>query len=133
MKRFLAIVRHPIVYFWFKRNQEQMLLLHSSCSVLKIDEPTVWDVDKIYTQFNVLLKAIHENKNLFKTTPFVKKHLFWTIFLSRFTTLSISRESAKRIIDEFNFTIKTLPNETSNITGVVTSYIQMVNLFHVFV
>ena len=102
MKRLLAITLHPITYFQFKRMQEWIVLLWASTNLLKIDEPSVWDVDRIYETINQMYNAFHECPTMLDNTPIVKQRLFWTMFLSKFKKLEITREEAKLVLEFYN-------------------------------
>lgn len=104
MKRLLAIALHPITYFRLKRMQEWIVLLWASAKFLDIEKPSVWDVDRVHEIINQVYGAFHEYSNILNITPTVKKKLFWTIFLSKFKTLEITREEAKRVLDFYNNT-----------------------------
>lgn len=102
MKRLLAITLHPITYFRFKRMQEWIVLLWASTTMLKIDEPSVWDVDRIHETINRVYGAFHECPDMLDDTPYAKQRLFWTLFLSKFKRLEITREEAKLVLDFYN-------------------------------
>ena len=102
MKRLLAIALHPVMYFRFKRMQEWIVLLWASTNLLKIDEPSVWDVDRIHETINRMYGAFHECPTMLDATPVSKGRLFWTMFLSKFKTLEITREEAKLVLDFYN-------------------------------
>ena len=102
MKRLLAIALHPIVYFRIKRMQEWIVLLWASTNMLEIESPSVWDVDRIHETINRIYMAFHEYPVALDDTPLAKKRLFWTLFLSKFKTLEITREEAKMVLDFYN-------------------------------
>ena len=102
MKRLLAITLHPITYFRFKRMQEWIVLLWASTKLLNIEEPSVWDVDRIHETINLVYKEFHECPTMLDDTPIVKQRLFWTMFLSKFKKLEITREEAKMVLDFYN-------------------------------
>ena len=104
MKRLLAIALHPLTYFRLKRMQEWIVLLWASAKFLDIEKPSVWDVDRIHETINQVYRAFHECPDILNITPTVKRRLFWTIFLSKFKTLEITREEAKRVLDLYNNT-----------------------------
>ena len=93
---------HPITYFRFKRMQEWIALLWAATNLLKIDEPSVWDVDRIHDTINQIYGAFHECPDLLDDTPLAKQRLFWTMFLSKFKKLEITREEAKLVLDFYN-------------------------------
>ena len=99
MKRMFAILKHPIDYFNLVRLREWVVLLQASTIMLKIDEPSVWDVDRIHQNINAMYEIFHKDPNVLNKNKTVCKHLFWTLLLSRFKRLEISRESAKYILD----------------------------------
>lgn len=103
MRRLLAITLHPITYFRFKRMQEWIVLLWASTKLLNIEEPSVWDVDRIHETINLVYKEFHECPNILDDTPIVKQRLFWTMFLSKFKKLEITREEAKMVLDFYNY------------------------------
>ncbi len=102
MRRLLAIALHPVMYFRFKRMQEWIVLLWASTNLLKIDEPSVWDVDRIHETINRMYGAFHECPTMLDDTPISKRRLFWTMFLSKFKKLEITREEAKLVLDFYN-------------------------------
>ena len=102
MKRLLAITLHPITYFRFKRMQEWIVLLWASTKLLNIEEPSVWDVDRIHETINQVYEAFHECPTMLDYTPIVKQRLFWTMFLSKFKKLEITREEAKLVLEFYN-------------------------------
>lgn len=102
MKRLLAIALHPVMYFRFKRMQEWIVLLWASTTMLKIEEPSVWDVDRIHDNINRMYEAFHECPTLLDDTPISKQRLFWTMFLSKFKKLELTREEAKMVLDFYN-------------------------------
>lgn len=102
MKRLLAIALHPVMYFRFKRMQEWIVLLWASTNLLKIDEPSVWDVDRIHETINQIYGAFHEHPDILNDTPLAKRRLCWTMFLSKFKRLEITREEAKLVLDFYN-------------------------------
>ena len=102
MKRLLAIALHPVMYFRFKRMQEWIVLLWASTTMLKIDEPSVWDVDRIHETINHIYMALHEYPNALDDKPLAKQRLFWTLLLSKFKQLEITREEAKLVLDFYN-------------------------------
>ena len=99
MKRMFAILKHPIDYFNLVKMREWVVLLQASTVILKIDEPSVWDVDRIHKNINAMYGILYKDPNVLKKSKLLCRHLFWTIFLSRFKRLEMSRERAKRIID----------------------------------
>ena len=102
MRRLLAIALHPITYFRFKKMQEWIVLLWASTNLLEIEEPSVWDVDRIHETINKMYGAFHEYPDALDDTPQAKQRLFWTMFLSKFKTLEITREEAKMVLDFYN-------------------------------
>ena len=99
MKRMFAILMHPVDYFNLVRLREWVVLLHASTTMLKIDDPSVWDVDRIHKNINAMYGIFHKNPNVLKESKLLCNHLFWTLLLSRFKRLEISREKAKYILD----------------------------------
>ena len=102
MKRLLAIALHPIAYFRIKRMQEWIVLLWASTNLLEIESPSVWDVDRIHETINRIYVAFREYPNVLNDNPLAKQRLFWTLFLSKFMTLEITREEAKLVLDFYN-------------------------------
>ena len=78
------------------------MLLWASTNLLKIDEPSVWDVDRIHETINLVYKEFHECPTMLDDTPIVKQRLFWTMFLSKFKKLEITREEAKLVLEFYN-------------------------------
>ena len=99
MKRMFAILTHPINYFNLVRLREWVVMLQASTMMLKIDEPSVWDVDRIHQNVNAMYEVFHEDPNVLNDNKILRRHLFWTLLLSRFKRLEISRERAKYILD----------------------------------
>lgn len=99
MKRMFAILKHPVDYFNLVRLREWVVMLQASTMMLKIDEPSVWDVDRIHQNINAMYEVFHKDPNILKESKLLRKHLFWTLLLSRFKRLEISRERAKYILD----------------------------------
>lgn len=99
MKRMFAILMHPVDYFNLVRLREWVVLLHASTTILKIDDPSVWDVDRIHKNINAMYEVFHKDPNILKESKLLCKHLFWTLLLSRFKRLEISRERAKYVLD----------------------------------
>ena len=131
MKRLFAIIRHPRLYHWFRKTQERMVVLNAACKLLEIQEPTVWDVDRIHNAMCDILGCIHRNPRMFHDMPIIEDNLYWTILMSKFKRLSISREETKRVLDEYDFTIQYLGGTGKNPTmvDVVSSHVMMVKLF----
>ena len=102
MRRLLAIALHPVMYFRIKRMQEWIVLLWASTNMLEIESPSVWDVDRIHETINRIYAAFHEYPPALDAMPLAKKRLFWTLFLSKFKTLEITREEAKLVLDFYN-------------------------------
>jgi hypothetical protein len=103
MKRMFAILTHPVDYFNLVRLREWVVMLQASTMMLKIDEPSVWDVDRIHQNINAMYGVIHEDPNVLKESKLLCKHLFWTLLLSRFKQLEISRERAKYVLDFYEY------------------------------
>lgn len=99
MKRMFAILTHPVDYFNLVRLREWVVMLQAATIMLKIDEPSVWDVDRIQQNINAMYGVFHEDPNILKENKTVCRHLFWTLLLSRFKRLEISRERAKYVLD----------------------------------
>jgi hypothetical protein len=98
-----AILKHPVEYFNLVRLREWVVMLQASTMMLKIDEPSVWDVDRIHQNINAMYGVIHEDPNVLKESKLLCKHLFWTLLLSRFKQLEISRERAKYVLDFYEY------------------------------
>lgn len=103
MKRMFAILTHPVDYFNLVRLREWVVMLQASTMMLKIDEPSVWDVDRIQQNINAMYGVFHEDPNVLKESKLLCKHLFWTLLLSRFKQLEISRERAKYVLDFYEY------------------------------
>lgn len=103
MKRMFAILTHPINYFNLVRLRELVVMFQASTMMLKIDEPSVWDVDRIQQNINAMYEVFYKNPNVLKESKLLCKHLFWTILLSRFKQLEISREMAKYVLDFYEY------------------------------
>ena len=99
MRRMFAILKHPVDYFNLVRLREWVVMLQASTMMLKIGEPSVWDVDRIQRNINAMYEVFHEDPNVLKENKLVCKRLFWTLLLSRFKRLEMSRERAKYVLD----------------------------------
>ena len=99
MRKLIAIARHPVDYFDLVRLREWVVMLQASAMLLKIDEPSVWDVDRIRQNINDMYEVFHKDPNVLNENKVVCRHLFWTLLLSRFKKLEISRERAKYVLD----------------------------------
>ena len=129
MKRLLAIALHPFVYYQFRKCQEQMVLLYATCAFLRIEEPSVWDVDRIHDMLNEVLATLKSNPHILDGNELVKGHLFWTRLLLRFKSLTISREEVKNILEKYDFTVKNLKKEKPGAFDVVVIHVAMVAAF----
>ena len=98
-----AILTHPVDYFNLVRLREWVVMLQASTMMLKIDEPSVWDVDRIHKNINAMYEVFHKDPNILKKSNLLCKHLFWTLLLSRFKQLEISRERAKYVLDFYEY------------------------------
>ena len=78
------------------------MLLWASTKLLNIEEPSVWDVDRIHETINQVYEAFHECPTMLDDTHIVKQRLFWTMFLSKFKKLEITREEAKMVLEFYN-------------------------------
>ena len=103
MRKLIAIARHPVDYFNLVRLREWVVMLQASTMMLKIDEPSVWDVDRIQQNINAMYEVFHEDPNVLDENKMVCRHLFWTLLLSRFKKLEISRERAKYVLDFYEY------------------------------
>ena len=99
MRKLIAIAQHPVDYFNLVRLREWVVLLQASTMMIKIDEPSVWDVDRIHQNINAMYGIFHKDPNILKESKLLCRCLFWTLFLSRFKLLEISRERAKYVLD----------------------------------
>lgn len=99
MRKLIAILKHPVDYFNLVRLREWVVMLQASTMMLKIDEPSVWDVDRIHQNINAMYGVFHKDPNVLKESKLLSRHLFWTLLLSRFKRLEISRERAKYVLD----------------------------------
>ena len=138
MRRLLAIALHPITYFRFKRMQEWFVLLEASTVMLKIDDPSVWDVDRIQENINRMYDVFHKDPTIFDDMQTTKKQLFWTLLLSRFKRLEITREEAKMVLDFYDcmrndiadiFAENGKPEEKVDVFTVVVHMNLMVQMF----
>ena len=68
MEALLKILFFPLTLFNYIRMKEKMLLFCTACSINKIEDPTVWDVD-------VLHKSLLEFVKMFQKHPFL--HITW--------------------------------------------------------
>jgi len=103
MKRMFAILTHPVDYFNLVRLREWVVMLQASTMMLNIDEPSVWDVDRIHKNINAMYELFYKDPNILNENKMVCKHLFWTLLLSRFKRLEISRQRAKYILDFYEY------------------------------
>lgn len=128
MKRMFAILNHPVDYFNLVRMREWVVLLHASTIMLKIDDPFVWDVDRIHKNINAMYGIFHKDPNVLKKSKLLCRHLFWTRLLSRFRRLDMSRERAKRII-EFYEHMKSLFTGKNELFELVRNLNRSVEMF----
>lgn len=136
MKKLLAILRHPILYFWIRMESERMVLLHAACTMLGLDKPTVWDIDRIHEKINECLFTFHnspEMRKWFKSLPSINASLRWTMFMSRFKCLAVTRDDVRRLIDLFNNAVNVLSKENVTIEDVVAVHRVMAMSFEKFV
>ena len=137
MKRLLAIVRHPILYFWVRMESERMVLLHAACTMLGgIEKPTVWDIDRIHEKMNMALHIFHNDASIrkwFKDKRSVGAGLKWTLFLSRFKQLNVTRDDVRRLIDLFNNAVNVLSKKNVTIDDVVAVHRIMAMSFEKYV
>ena len=61
MKRIFAILKHLVDYFNLVRLREWIIMLQASTMMLKIDDPSVWDVDRIQQNINAMYEVFHKD------------------------------------------------------------------------
>ena len=131
MKRLLAIALHPITYFRFKKNQEMMELFSTSCKFLGIDKPSIWDIDNICDSTNKLLCILHDDRHVLDGLPNVKSTLYWTLLMSRFKQLTITREETRELLDLYQFTLN--HSKGTDVMDVAAMHNLMVQMFGNFI
>ena len=131
MKRLLAIALHPITYFRFKKNQEMMVLFSTSCQLLGIDKPSIWDVDHIHDAMYKLLCILHDDKHALDGLSNVKSTLYWTLLVSRFKQLTITREETRNMFDLYQFTLNN--SKGTDVMDVAAMHNLMVQMFGNFI
>jgi len=103
MKKLLAIVLDPLSYFVLKKRQERLVLLAVACLACNVEEPSVWDVDKLHKSINHYLEAIHNDPAMLDGMGHMKKSLFWHRLVSRLKKVELEREDVKATVDDYAF------------------------------
>jgi len=133
MKRAIAIALHPVTYYRFRKVQEQIVLLYLACEILGIEQPTVWDVDRIRETISRTLDAMHDVPSMLDGSPCASEHLFWTRLASRFARLTVTRECVKEMVEMYGITEKSIRVESPRPLDVVAAHVAMIKMFGEFV
>lgn len=115
---------------------ERMLLLNAACSMLGIEKPTIWDLDRIHECINSILKLFHDSPDMrkwFKGLRTVNSNLRLTLFISMFKCIVLERKDVKRLLDLYNNAVNVLSKDNVTISDVVDTHIIMVKFFEKFV
>ena len=131
MRKLIAVLLHPFMYYRLKKAQEQMVFLYYACLLLKISEPSIWEVDRIRSTVDELLGLLHDMPHALDSHMKVKTHLFWTILLSRFKKLSVSRDEIKELLEKYNGLKQYVGKENPGVVDVMNLNIELVNRFGV--
>lgn len=135
MKRLLFVLCHPRLYVLMRKEVEHLVLFHTACMMNENETPTVWDIDNIHEMMNKILTLIYmspEIRDWFKkSTPIVRDCLKWTLFLSRFKLLSVSREEVKRCFDLYENALNVVSKcrENPTMTDAIHAHLFAMNAF----
>lgn len=139
MKKLFAILRHPRLYVLMKIETERLVLFHTACMVNENETPTVWDIDNIHEMMNKILELIYQSQGIRewfkKFSPTLRACLKWTLFLSRFKMLSVSREEVKRCFDLYENALNVVSKcrENPTMTDAIRAHLFAMNSFEKFV
>ena len=103
VKNILAVLLHPKKYLALREDLEREAVLGTAGLYLSIEEPTVWDVDKLHGAVNMLLAAVHDDPCSFSKNKSMKSVMALTMLKSKFTKLQMSRDDVKQAIEKHNF------------------------------
>lgn len=101
MKKLLKWICHPALCWRYTMDKERFLLFCTACIYKEIEDPTVWEVDKLTEVLDLFLVMIHMEPDIFDNMPVVKKGLFLTRILSRFKQLKFNREDTRKFIEMY--------------------------------
>ena len=133
LKRMCAILKHPYLFYQMVRDKERMVIFHCACTLMELDKPTVWEVDKIHAMMNEALLNIYRDRPVFAAQREICDKLFWTLLVSRFKQLSVTREDTRRCLELYDNCVSVLPKENVTVEDAVIAHIVMVNKFEHFV
>lgn len=139
MKKLFAILRHPRLYVLMKIETERLVLFHTACMMNENETPTVWDIDNIHEMMNKILELIYQSQGIRewfkKSSQTLSACLKWTLFLSRFKLLSVSREEVKRCFDLYENALNMVSKcrENPTMTDAIHAHLFAVNAFEKFV
>ena len=133
LKRMFSILKHPHLFYQMVRDKERMVIFHCACTLMGLDKPTVWEVDKIHETMNEALLNIYRDRQLFAAQREICDKLFWTLLVSRFKQLSVTREVTRRCLELYDNCVSVLPKENVTVEDAVIAHIVMVSKFENFV
>jgi len=98
MKKLLYILLHPVEYYRSRKYAERIMLLSLCCLYTEIDDPCVYDVDKLGEAMQEFLDVMHYHPSSVAELGNAKNMLFWHLLISRFRRLSFPREEINRLV-----------------------------------
>lgn len=117
METLLKILFFPLTLFNYIRMKEKMLLFCTACSINKIEDPTVWDVDVLHKSLLEFIKMFQKQPLLHITCPAAFFGLFWHLVFSLFGKIDFPREDVKSCLEMYT-TIKPFLEEIANMPDV---------------
>lgn len=133
MKKVLAILCHPIVYFCVVKDLEMMVLFNCACTLLDLPEPTVWEVDKINEMTNSILYTMRSSPDCIGNNRNVKSCLFWTRLILKFRDVTVSRDTTWHCLDLYNNATKVISKENVTLDDALAAHMLMVKKFEYLV
>ena len=103
MKKLLKWICHPIACYRYTRDKEQMLMFCAACIYNGIEDPTVWDVDRLTEAIDQNLAFLHLDPSMFDGMPIVRRNLFWTRLISRFKLMKFNRDHTRHYVEAYGF------------------------------
>lgn len=133
MKRLFKILSHPILFCAIVRDKERMCVFHCACTLLGIQKPTVWDVDRINEMTNKVMSGFHDSNSFFTDSKTMWERLGWTLLVSKFKRISVPREVTKQCLDLYNNVVSVLSKEDVTVEDATIAHEIMVSNFENFV
>ena len=99
----VAVMLHPRKFIELHKRLEMEVLLGTACLALEIEDPSIWDVDRLHSAVNKLLEMMHADKGLKSLADELKnakKCLKWTRLVSKAVQMKVSRDSIRKAIRE---------------------------------